>query len=175
MWEILLQHFIFSWILQLLKMKHLYSQKLHFQTYLPNSCKKVSFHQELLVLFWKMCDQNKVKCVFQMIIAPYSLRAMWPSDHAPLIIAFFSLFYRNSCFMSSRAAMYWIFWFPFFITWMMPDLTSVRMPLSSFYHIYDWHTKYIKSSLISWIGQHLHNTMYIRLKKLLGLTGSLQL
>ncbi|XP_027053270.1 protein HID1-like [Pocillopora damicornis] len=29
------------------------------QTYLPNSCKKVSFHQELLVLFWKMCDQNK--------------------------------------------------------------------------------------------------------------------
>ena len=46
----------------------LYSPKLHFQTYLPNSCKKVSFHQELLVLFWKMCDQNKVKCVFQMII-----------------------------------------------------------------------------------------------------------
>lgn len=75
--------------MQLLKMKHLYSQKLHFQTYLPNSCKKVSFHQELLVLFWKMCDQNKVKCVFQMIIAPYSLRAMWPSDHASLIIFFF--------------------------------------------------------------------------------------
>ena len=46
----------------------LYSPKLHFQTYLPNSCKKVSFHQELLVLFWKMCDQNKVKCVFEMII-----------------------------------------------------------------------------------------------------------
>lgn len=30
------------------------------QTYLPNSAKKVQFHQELLVLFWKMCDYNKV-------------------------------------------------------------------------------------------------------------------
>ncbi|KAK2182053.1 hypothetical protein NP493_369g05010 [Ridgeia piscesae] len=29
------------------------------QTYLPGSCKKVHFHQELLVLFWKMCDINK--------------------------------------------------------------------------------------------------------------------
>ncbi|XP_028177742.1 protein HID1 [Ostrinia furnacalis] len=29
------------------------------QTYLPNSAKKVSLHQELLVLFWKMCDYNK--------------------------------------------------------------------------------------------------------------------
>jgi len=30
------------------------------QTYLPNSTKKVQFHQELLVFFWKMCDYNKV-------------------------------------------------------------------------------------------------------------------
>ena len=30
------------------------------QTYLPNSCKKVTMHQELLILFWKMCDLNKV-------------------------------------------------------------------------------------------------------------------
>lgn len=30
------------------------------QTYLPGSCKKIQFHQELLVLFWKMCDINKV-------------------------------------------------------------------------------------------------------------------
>jgi len=30
------------------------------QTYLPNSTKKIQFHQELLVLFWKMCDYNKV-------------------------------------------------------------------------------------------------------------------
>ncbi|XP_033117901.1 protein HID1-like isoform X1 [Anneissia japonica] len=29
------------------------------QTYLPGSTKKVAFHQELLVLFWKMCDHNK--------------------------------------------------------------------------------------------------------------------
>lgn len=29
------------------------------QTYLPNSCKKIGFHEELLVLFWKMCDYNK--------------------------------------------------------------------------------------------------------------------
>ncbi|XP_069359626.1 protein HID1 [Maniola hyperantus] len=30
------------------------------QTYLPNSSKKVALHQELLVLFWKCCDYNKV-------------------------------------------------------------------------------------------------------------------
>jgi len=29
------------------------------QTYLPGSCKRVHFYQELLVLFWKMCDANK--------------------------------------------------------------------------------------------------------------------
>ncbi|XP_046552525.1 LOW QUALITY PROTEIN: protein HID1-like [Haliotis rubra] len=29
------------------------------QTYLPGSSKKIQFHQELLVLFWKMCDINK--------------------------------------------------------------------------------------------------------------------
>ncbi|KAL1494941.1 hypothetical protein ABEB36_010442 [Hypothenemus hampei] len=29
------------------------------QTYLPNSTKKVHFHQELLVFFWKTCDYNK--------------------------------------------------------------------------------------------------------------------
>jgi hypothetical protein len=31
------------------------------QTYLPNSAKKIRFHQELLVLFWKLCDFNKVR------------------------------------------------------------------------------------------------------------------
>lgn len=30
------------------------------QTYLPNSTKKIQFHQELLVFFWKLCDYNKV-------------------------------------------------------------------------------------------------------------------
>ncbi|CAG9857117.1 unnamed protein product [Phyllotreta striolata] len=29
------------------------------QTYLPNSTKKVHFHQELLIFFWKLCDYNK--------------------------------------------------------------------------------------------------------------------
>ncbi|CAF0756988.1 unnamed protein product [Didymodactylos carnosus] len=29
------------------------------QTYLPGSCKKIGFHQELLILFWKFCDRNK--------------------------------------------------------------------------------------------------------------------
>ncbi|XP_041942889.1 protein HID1 isoform X2 [Alosa sapidissima] len=29
------------------------------QTYLPNSTKKIQFHQEMLVLFWKLCDFNK--------------------------------------------------------------------------------------------------------------------
>ncbi|KAM9716603.1 LOW QUALITY PROTEIN: protein HID1b [Menidia menidia] len=29
------------------------------QTYLPRSTKKIQFHQELLILFWKLCDFNK--------------------------------------------------------------------------------------------------------------------
>ncbi|CAL1599846.1 unnamed protein product [Knipowitschia caucasica] len=29
------------------------------QTYLPNSTKKIQFHQELLILFWRLCDINK--------------------------------------------------------------------------------------------------------------------
>ncbi|XP_068162227.1 protein HID1-like [Antennarius striatus] len=29
------------------------------QTYLPHSTKKIQFHQELLILFWKSCDINK--------------------------------------------------------------------------------------------------------------------
>uniref|UniRef100_A0A915HQG4 Uncharacterized protein n=1 Tax=Romanomermis culicivorax TaxID=13658 RepID=A0A915HQG4_ROMCU len=29
------------------------------QTYFPNSCKRVTFHQELFVLFWKCCEYNK--------------------------------------------------------------------------------------------------------------------
>lgn len=31
------------------------------QTYLPHSAKKIQFHQELLLLFWKLCDINKVR------------------------------------------------------------------------------------------------------------------
>lgn len=29
------------------------------QTYLPHSQRKVHFHQELLILFWKVCEHNK--------------------------------------------------------------------------------------------------------------------
>lgn len=29
------------------------------QSYIPNSSKRIQFHQELLVLFWKLCDYNK--------------------------------------------------------------------------------------------------------------------
>lgn len=29
------------------------------QTYLPGSIKKINFHQELMVLFWRLCDINK--------------------------------------------------------------------------------------------------------------------
>ena len=31
------------------------------QTYLPASCKKIKFYQELLLLLWKLCDINKVR------------------------------------------------------------------------------------------------------------------
>lgn len=30
------------------------------QTILPGSTKKISFYQELMILFWKFCDYNKV-------------------------------------------------------------------------------------------------------------------
>ena len=29
------------------------------QTYLPSSMKKITFHQELMILFWRLCDINK--------------------------------------------------------------------------------------------------------------------
>lgn len=45
-------HFILSGVTRLLNNPLV-------QTYLPNSTKKVHFHQELLVFFWKMCDYNK--------------------------------------------------------------------------------------------------------------------
>jgi len=32
------------------------------QTILPGSSKRISFYQELLILFWKLCDYNKVIC-----------------------------------------------------------------------------------------------------------------
>ncbi|XP_036408842.1 protein HID1 [Megalops cyprinoides] len=39
------------------------------QTYLPNSTKKIQFHQELLVLFWKLCDFNKKFLFFVLKIS----------------------------------------------------------------------------------------------------------
>eukprot|EP00064_Thunnus_orientalis_P006296 superscaffoldBa00000651_g6312 len=38
------------------------------QTYLPNSTKKIQFHQELLVLFWKLCDFNKSSDVLDILV-----------------------------------------------------------------------------------------------------------
>ncbi|CAF4322795.1 unnamed protein product, partial [Didymodactylos carnosus] len=43
------------------------------QTYLPGSCKKIGFHQELLILFWKFCDRNKVSRVGLMHIGVFIL------------------------------------------------------------------------------------------------------
>jgi len=40
------------------------------QTYLPHSAKKVQFHQELLVLFWKVCDYNKVRLLVGSTMLP---------------------------------------------------------------------------------------------------------
>lgn len=37
------------------------------QTYLPHSTKKVQFHQELLIFFWKICEFNKVS-IFNILI-----------------------------------------------------------------------------------------------------------
>uniref|UniRef100_UPI00398F0113 protein HID1-like n=1 Tax=Pristiophorus japonicus TaxID=55135 RepID=UPI00398F0113 len=53
------------------------------QTYLPNSTKKIQFHQELLVLFWKLCDFNK-KFLF------YALKS---SDVLDILVPI--LFYLN--------------------------------------------------------------------------------
>ncbi|KAM4524203.1 protein HID1-like isoform 2-T2 [Odontesthes bonariensis] len=38
------------------------------QTYLPQSTKKIQFHQELLILFWKFCDFNKSSDVLEMLV-----------------------------------------------------------------------------------------------------------
>ncbi|XP_064478208.1 protein HID1-like [Ornithodoros turicata] len=48
------------------------------QTYLPNSAKKVQFHQELLVFFWKMCDYNK-KFLFYVLKSSEVLDILVPT------------------------------------------------------------------------------------------------
>lgn len=47
------------------------------QTYLPNSAKKIQFHQELLVLFWKLCDFNKVWICFLLSFTSAWLLWLW--------------------------------------------------------------------------------------------------
>ncbi|XP_035262802.1 protein HID1-like [Anguilla anguilla] len=47
------------------------------QTYLPNSTKKIQFHQELLVLFWKLCDFNK-KFLFFVLKSSHVLDILLP-------------------------------------------------------------------------------------------------
>ncbi|XP_013793429.1 protein HID1-like, partial [Limulus polyphemus] len=47
------------------------------QTYLPNSSKKIQFHQELLVFFWKMCDHNK-KFMFYVLKSSEVLEVLVP-------------------------------------------------------------------------------------------------
>uniref|UniRef100_A0A8C2EY04 HID1 domain containing a n=1 Tax=Cyprinus carpio TaxID=7962 RepID=A0A8C2EY04_CYPCA len=80
------------------------------QTYLPNSTKKIQFHQELLVLFWKLCDFNKISVkwllVFILLLLsgernfgvrlnkPYSLHVpmdipVFTGTHADLLIVVF--------------------------------------------------------------------------------------
>lgn len=47
------------------------------QTYLPNSTKKIQFHQELLIFFWKMCDYNK-KFMFYVLKSSEVLEVLVP-------------------------------------------------------------------------------------------------
>ncbi|XP_051968934.1 protein HID1-like [Xyrauchen texanus] len=47
------------------------------QTYMPHSCKKIQFHQELLVLFWKLCDLNK-KFLFYVLKSSDVLEILVP-------------------------------------------------------------------------------------------------
>lgn len=47
------------------------------QTYIPNSSKKVQFHQELLVLFWKFCDYNK-KFMYYVLKSSHVLEVLVP-------------------------------------------------------------------------------------------------
>lgn len=79
------------------------------QTYLPGSCKKIGFHQELLILFWKFCDRNKVS-----IILPSHLFTTFFFPH------------RNSCTTSLNLVKYSISSCQFSISSTM----LVRIPVS---------------------------------------------
>ncbi|KAL3315180.1 hypothetical protein Ciccas_006186 [Cichlidogyrus casuarinus] len=47
------------------------------QTYLPGSTKKVQIHQELLILFWRMCDVNK-KFMYHVLKSAHILDILVP-------------------------------------------------------------------------------------------------
>lgn len=47
------------------------------QTYLPGSAKKVQMHQELLILFWRICDINK-KFMFYVLKSSRVLDVLVP-------------------------------------------------------------------------------------------------
>ena len=50
------------------------------QTYLPGSAKRIGFHQELLVLFWKICDLNKVRHSFVYVYSGVVSRILLDSS-----------------------------------------------------------------------------------------------
>ena len=50
------------------------------QTYLPGSQKKVHFHQELLILFWKLCEHNK-KFLYHVLKSSEVLEVVVPVLH----------------------------------------------------------------------------------------------
>lgn len=85
------------------------------QTYLPNSTKKIQFHQELLVFFWKICDYNKVKKRV-IVFTPFCCDVEKQS-------LFFS--FRNFYILCWRAAMYLTFLFLFYIIWTIRELINV--------------------------------------------------
>ncbi len=47
------------------------------QTYLPDSAKKVQMHQELLILFWRICDVNR-KFMFYVLKSSRVLDVLVP-------------------------------------------------------------------------------------------------
>ena len=78
------------------------------QTYLPGSCKKIGVYQELLILFWKFCDRNKVR----LTLSAHCLNAVW---------------FRNSCTTSWNPVKYWMFSYLFSTFSTMLVQTPVRI------------------------------------------------
>ena len=95
------------------------------QTYLPHSQRKVAFHQELLIFFWKFCEHNK-KFLFFVLNGTFitflilamafvfltALRALFgqysprQNDGVP----------AAAMFWHTVGAMYWITWIAVYVT-----------------------------------------------------------